>query len=381
MLLETAARIFNDSHRLTYAHIGPDLIIVEGSENFSFLLPDGMETAEGRPLSEVIEAFVGAESHLQAVLNKEQTAYTLKYVKRKQPDGNNLYFNFQVVNLDTINGVAGLLLIIEDVTNTAKMGQQLVYYHTTLNQTQEQLFTAETELEQLNQFKSFLISMLAHDMRTPLAAIRGYAELLLRLLNSEQAAANPAKAKSFADNICYITDQMTWLINDIIDLDQAEKGLLTTSLESCDLHQVIQETIAMFDSIIKLQNLTLILELNLPDLLVAANSQRVRQIVNNLIGNAIKYSPNGGEISISTYAEAENAVLVVLDNGKGMTAEETKKIFQPYYRTNGAKSSNILGSGLGLHIVKILVEVQNGRIDVASELGKGSTYTVRLPLM
>jgi signal transduction histidine kinase len=107
----------------------------------------------------------------------------------------------------------------------------------------------------------------------------------------------------------------------------------------------------------------------------------VRQIVNNLIGNAIKYSPNGGEISISTYAEAENAVLVVLDNGKGMTAEETKKIFQPYYRTNGAKSSNILGSDLGLHIVKILVEVQNGRIDVASELGKGSTYTVRLPLM
>ncbi len=136
----------------------------------------------------------------------------------------------------------------------------------------------------------------------------------------------------------------------------------------------------MFDSIIKLQNLSVELDLKPPGLLVTADSQRLRQIANNLIGNAIKYAPGGGNISIKTFVEGGNGVLVVADNGKGLTAEESRKIFQPYYRTSEAKSSNILGSGLGLHIVKILVEAMNGRVEVDSEPGKGSTYSVYLPL-
>jgi two-component system phosphate regulon sensor histidine kinase PhoR len=136
----------------------------------------------------------------------------------------------------------------------------------------------------------------------------------------------------------------------------------------------------MVDSIIRLQNITLLLELEPPELMVAADPQRMRQITNNLIGNAIKYTPSGGEISITTHIEDGEAVLVVADNGRGMTAEQTEKVFQPYYRTQEAKSSNALGSGLGLYIVKSLVEAQNGRVDVTSEVGTGSIFTVYLPL-
>ncbi|MFZ0544145.1 MAG: HAMP domain-containing sensor histidine kinase [Candidatus Promineifilaceae bacterium] len=263
---------------------------------------------------------------------------------------------------------------------TNELDQQLAPYHDELRLLQEELLAANTELNQLKQFRSFLLSMLAHDMRTPLAAIRGYSELLLRLINTNQAAPIPPKAVTFADNIRNITDQMTWLICDIIDLDQSEKGVLTFSQESCDLHRVINDTLGMMASIIKLQQLTLLLELESSDLFVTADPQRIRQITNNLIGNAIKYTPNGGQITISTSVEDEFAVLAVTDNGPGLEADQIEKIFQPYYRTKSARSSNILGSGLGLHIVKTLVEAQNGRVGVVSEIGRGSTFTVRLPL-
>jgi signal transduction histidine kinase len=245
---------------------------------------------------------------------------------------------------------------------------------------QAELSAVRAELDQLNQFKSFLISMLAHDMRTPLAAIRGYGELLLRLLNSDMGEAGRAKAAGFAGNVCHITDQLTWLINDIIDLNLAEKGLLTVSLESCPIHEILQDTIEMLASIIKLQNLSISLELEPPELLLLADSQRLRQITNNLIGHAIKFSPTGGEISIHTRVEDDSAVLSINDNGRGMTPDEIEKIFQPFYRAKEAKTTNILGSGLGLYIVKTLVEAQNGRIEAAGKTGQGTTFTVYLPL-
>jgi signal transduction histidine kinase len=381
MSLQAAAvRVINDNHRFTYAQIGPDFIIVESSDNFSNWLPDGIESAENRPLSEIFPEFTGFEEKLTAVHNQDQLEFIFRYARRKQADDTPQFLNLRVVPFDLERSPGSLLLIVEDVTTTARMGQQLVQYHTTLNQAQEHLATTEIKLEQADQLKSFLISWLAHDMRTPLAAIRGYAELLLRLMNTGQLAGNTAKANGFADNICSITDQMTWLINDIIDLNHANNKELAMNIESCDIHKVIQETLEMFESIIKLQNLTLLLELNPLGVSISADPQRMRQVTNNIIGHAIKSTPTGGEIAIRTKVENGAAILTVVDTGKGLTAEEGQKIFQPYFRTQEATSSNILGSGLGLHIVKLLVEAHNGRVTVTSEINKGTTYTVNLPL-
>jgi signal transduction histidine kinase len=359
MSLESAvARVFQHQQRFTFARIGTDLTVVERAGNFAAVLPGSPDTAENQPLSQLIPAFAGHEGQLQAVLDGEKAEFELKYVKKELADGSTLYHNMRAVPLPAEDGAAGLLLIIEEVTNTAKMGQQLVYYNKTLTQAQEKVTTAESELAQLNQFKKYLLSMLSHDMRTPLAAIRGYAELLHRMMKTNQVAANPDKAFGFADNICYITDQMTWLINDIIDLNLSEQGTLELSLENCDMQEVIEETLEMYDSIIKMQQLSLSLELNPPNLLVSADPQRLRQVANNLIGNAIKRTPQGGEFAIRTAVEGGTAVLTVTDTGPAMSDEEIEKIFQPYYRSKEAKVSNILGSGLGLNIVKVLVEAQ-----------------------
>lgn len=381
MSLKTiAARAITGDHRFNYAHIGSDLNILETSENFSSLLPEGIRTAAGWPLTRILPAFANHEPQLQAILAGERTEFEIKYAKHEQAGGSPLYYNYRVVPLSPEDGQSGLFLITEEVTNMAKMGQQLVYYNKALSQAQERLSTAESQLEQLNKFKSFLLSLLSHDMRTPLAAIRGYAELLLRLMKTNQIEANPDKAHGFADNICAITDQMTWLINDIIDMNRSDTGQLELIIETSDIQQIIQETLEMYDSIIKMQSLSLSLEFNPPDLTISADPQRLRQIANNLIGQAIKRTPAGGEIIIRTAVEGDSAVLTVTDTGQAMTDEEIEKIFQPYFRSKDAKASNILGSGLGLNIVKVLVEAQNGRVEINNKGGIGTTYAVHLPL-
>lgn len=381
MSLETiAARIIAGNHRFTYAHIGPDLTILEISENFSPLLPEGIKTAENQPLTHILPAFANHEPQLQAIIDGERTEFEIKYAKHEQAGGAPLYYNYRVIPLISEDGQSGLLLITEEVTNMAKVGQQLVYYNKALTQAQEQLSTAESQLEQLNKFKTFLLSLLSHDMRTPLAAIRGYAELLLRLMKTSQIEANPAKAHGFADNICSITDQMTWLINDIIDMNRSDTGQLELIIESCDIQQIIQDTLEMYESIIKMQSLSLSLEFNPPDLTISADPQRLRQIANNLIGQAIKRTPTGGEIIVRTAVESDSAVLTITDTGQALTDEEIDKLFQPYHRSKEPKASNILGSGLGLNIVKVLVEAQNGRVEINNKGGIGTTYTVHLPL-
>lgn len=381
MSLQAAAvRVITDYHRFTYAQIGPDFKVIQASDNFSHWLPEGIDSAEQRPLSDIFPEFTGSEEKLSAVLTHQQPEFLIKFARRKQADDTSRFLNLRVIPYAQESSPGSLLLIVEDVTSAARLGQQLLQYHNSLNQAQELLATIEIKLEQLDHFNSFFVSLLAHDMRTPLAAIRGYAELLLRLMNSGQLAGNTVKANSFAENICYITDQMTWLINDIIDLNNADKGQLVLSIENCDVHQVIQDTLAMFESIIKLQDLTLLLELNPLGLSISADPQRMRQIVNNLIGHAIKSTPTGGEITIRTKVEEGDAILTITDTGKGITAEESQKIFQPYYRTKDAKSTNILGSGLGLHIVKLLAEAHNGRVAAAGQPGKGAAYTLRVPL-
>ena len=370
----------NDRHQITYAQIGSDLKIIQTSDNFSFLLSPNMKTAVGQHLTSIFDEFVGVEDTLQAIINDNLDDLTLDYVARKTADGTIHYLNFRILNLEKISSTNGLLLIIEDVTSAGLLNQRLVQNRNELRLAQEKLNTINQELLRLNEFKSFLLSMLAHDMRTPLGAVRGYAELILRMLEPERVKLSLEKTTTYASTICSITDQMTWLIRDLIDFDRAEKGLLTVNLTPCSILQLIQETVEMQDAIIKDQDLQIVLDINPPTFKMLADKQRLRQIINNLVGNAIKYTPRGGQITISTRIEGQESALTIADNGRGMTPEQLEALFQPYYRTKEALSSTIVGSGLGLFIVESLANALNGRIDVSSEVGRGSAFTLYLPL-
>ena len=229
-----------------------------------------------------------------------------------------------------------------------------------------------TYLKKLEQIKSEFVNTVSHDLRSPLTAVLGYAELVSRVgpLNEEQ--------QEFVRRIEASVQSITTLINDLLDLGRLEAGF-DAGRESVQLESILQSSLDMLGSLITKKNLQLEKDIssNLPAL--HAHPIRIRQMLDNLIGNAIKYTPKDGTIRISIRAEDRQLIFEISDTGPGIPLNEQFRIFEKFYR-----ASNVLngpkGSGLGLAIVKSIVENHQGRVWVKSTLGNGSTFMVVLPV-
>lgn len=230
-----------------------------------------------------------------------------------------------------------------------------------------------TNLIQLDRIKSDFVSTVSHDLRSPLTAILGYVELIERVgpVNDQQ--------KEFIHRVQISVHNITSLINDLLDLGRIEAGFDSTK-ELVHLSPIIHYSI---DSLRKkaqekLQTLQIVEPDELPPVL--ANPVRLRQMITNLVTNAIKYTPPNGEISVIAHAAGEQIILQVKDTGQGIPTIDQPYIFDKFYRA-GNVSANVPGTGLGLAIVKSIIENHQGRIWVDSSLGKGSCFTVVLPLI
>ncbi len=228
-----------------------------------------------------------------------------------------------------------------------------------------------TRLKELDRVKSEFISIVSHDLRTPLTTIRGYVDLLSRVgpLNDVQ--------QDFVARIERSTGNIVELISDLLDVSRIEAGL-DWEMESTDLARIVQDAVAVLRSNAEAKQQTLTVEVaDLPPIL--GNRRRLEQVVANLVGNAIKYTPEGGRIDVALRAENDFMVLRVRDNGIGISAQDQQRIFDKFYRVESDETMAIVGSGLGLSIVKTIVEKHMGRVWVESEVGAGSTFSVLLP--
>lgn len=376
MLAARAAKALIQEHRIAYAQLSPDLKVVHASSNLRDVIHDQTPQIEGSVLTDLFWEFVSTEEALNAVLRGEANDYRLERVNREGADGSIMYLTFQIVPLDELNPSLGLMLIVEDVTQTSRAEQRMMQDRNELRLLQSQLARTNEELQRINRFKSFVLSMAAHDLRAPLTSILGYAGLLTHvppvLDDAEQGLA-----------LAMIESQghrLEHLISDLLDLDQMERGKLIIAFKPCDLNELICEVIKPLDVTREFRRITMKLDLSKMPLQLHADSERLRQILNNMISNAIKYTPEGGHIDVTARVENDEAVIQVTDNGRGMTEEQLSHLFQLYYRTDDARQSKVKGTGLGLFIVKTLVDAHHGRIDVTSKPGQGTTFTVRLPL-
>jgi len=228
-----------------------------------------------------------------------------------------------------------------------------------------------SSLKELDRIKSDFISIVSHDLRTPLTTIRGYVELLPRVgsLNDVQ--------RQFVERIERSTMSIVELIADLLDVSRIEAGL-DKEMEPTDLTRIVREVSALLRSTAEAKRQTLIVDASpLPHIL--GHGRRLEQVVANLIGNAIKYTPEGGRIEVSLREDGEFAVLRVRDTGIGITPEDQARIFDKFYRVETDATLAIAGTGLGLSIVKSIVEKHKGRVWVDSEPGVGSVFTVVLP--
>ena len=229
-----------------------------------------------------------------------------------------------------------------------------------------------TYLKELDQIKSEFVSTVSHDLRSPLTSVKGFADLLpaVGTLNEQQTY--------FLEKIRSGVDTVTEMIGDLLDLGRIEAEV-RMDMESCNIGDIIEKMITGQENHAELKRQTLQAQIE-PDLpFVLGNPLRIGQALSNLVSNAIKYTPEGGHISISATKEDNQVIIQIEDDGIGISKDDLQHIFDKFYRVDRPETEGIIGSGLGLSIVKTIVEKHRGRIWVESEIGKGTVFTVVLP--
>jgi PAS domain S-box-containing protein len=228
-----------------------------------------------------------------------------------------------------------------------------------------------THLKELDRIKSDFVATVSHDLRSPLTAILGYVELIERAgkINDQQ--------KEFINRVQFSVNNITSLINDLLDLGRIEAGFDALK-EIVPIAAIIRYAVEGLRSRVeeKDQELTVDMPEELPAVL--GNPVRLRQMVGNLLGNAIKYTPDFGQIKVRALAEEGQVILQISDNGPGIPPADQPYIFDKFYRASNV-AIETSGTGLGLAIVKSIVENHQGRIWMNSALGQGTTFTIVLP--
>lgn len=226
-------------------------------------------------------------------------------------------------------------------------------------------------LKELDRLKSDFINTVSHDLRSPLTSILGYTELIERTgpLNSNQ--------QEFLRRLQGSIQHIIALVNELLDLGRLEAGF-DTRRESVKLESVLEYTLDMFDGQIEEKKIKLTTDISSDLHLLHANPVRIRQMLDNLMGNAIKYTPAEGDINVSMSLQDRQVILKVQDTGVGIPAQEQGRIFEKFYRGTNVVE-DVKGFGLGLSIVKSIVDNHQGRVWVESSVGKGSSFIVTLP--
>jgi PAS domain S-box-containing protein len=238
------------------------------------------------------------------------------------------------------------------------------------------IFRDVTKEVEADRAKSEFVSTVSHELRTPMTAIKGYTDLL------HAGAAGPinAEQKRFLSTIKSNTDRLTALINDLLDISRMETGRIRFEPRPLQIGEVVADVVNVLAGPAENKNLSLNYEVaaGLPD--VMGDRDRLHQVLTNLIGNAIRYTLDGGEIDVKVYL-VERAVRVdVRDTGIGIAPEDMAHLFERFYRADHPLVQETRGTGLGLSIVKMFIEMHGGRIWVESEPDEGSTFTFILPI-
>jgi signal transduction histidine kinase/DNA-binding response OmpR family regulator len=231
------------------------------------------------------------------------------------------------------------------------------------------------QLKQANKLKSEFLANMSHELRTPLNSIIGFAEILTDNLFGDLNE----KQKKYVSNICSSGKHLLQLINDILDLSKIESGRLELSYHIFSVRQVIDQVCNTMQPLIDKKNLELTIRVD-DGLMIAADEAKFKQILYNLISNAVKFTPAEGKVSIKASREAQNAVVSVSDTGIGIAKSDFDKVFSQFQQINGTHSKEYEGTGLGLALTKKLIELHGGNITFTSELNKGSTFTFKMPI-
>ncbi|HZM06108.1 MAG TPA: HAMP domain-containing sensor histidine kinase [Candidatus Saccharimonadales bacterium] len=226
-------------------------------------------------------------------------------------------------------------------------------------------------LVRLNTEKNEFLGIAAHDLKSPLTVILGCAEMI-------NISHDPRHVHKMSDSIVAATTRMRDLINDLLDANAIEQGKFASKLEPCDLYSLVKQIVDNNQPAAARKNITLLLGAT-EGLWAKADKAATAQILENLISNALKFSPPMTTVHVHTMPEAENMIVTVRDQGPGLSEEDQKKMFGKFTRLTARPTGGETSTGLGLSIVKRLAEAMSGTVQCHSVLGAGATFSLRLP--
>jgi signal transduction histidine kinase len=228
--------------------------------------------------------------------------------------------------------------------------------------------------EQTKEMRDF-VSVVYHELSTPMTSIRGYTDLLLE----EKAGPLGPKQRRYLGTIRNNVHRLARLVADLSDLSRIAEGRLTIHPKPVDLREAVEETVGLLSGVIEDKGLQVKAELAPEAEHVLGDAQRVAQILTNLVGNACRYTPAGGQIEISSHQADGRVEITIQDTGIGIGQEDLEYIFDRFFRSDDPLVQEQPGMGLGLAITRSLVELHGSELWVSSQIGKGSTFGFHLP--
>jgi two-component system phosphate regulon sensor histidine kinase PhoR len=234
------------------------------------------------------------------------------------------------------------------------------------------VFHDVTEFKRLEQMRKDFVANVSHELRTPITSIKGFAETMLEDELDKQLE------QHFLSIIHKESHRLQLLIQDLLDLSKLEKADFHLNYQTIHVDHLIRESVEMAKVQAKEKSIALTIS-GEKELVLSADYDRLKQVILNLVYNAINYTPNGGEVKVAAYNSSGYIKIEVSDTGMGIAPEALPRIFERFYRVDKARSRNTGGTGLGLSITKHIVEAHDGQIFVDSVVDQGSTFTIMLP--
>jgi signal transduction histidine kinase len=253
---------------------------------------------------------------------------------------------------------------------SSELGELAVQFNTMADRLAESVDLIRRDRDRSRDF----LADVSHELRTPLAALRTFNQLLI-----EGAADDPAARVEFLESSAGQIDRLDWLAQNLLELSKLDSGLVLLDLRPDDLRAAVESATHQYDALAERRGVTVALDLPTRPIRIRHDPPRIGQVVANLVGNAVKFTPRGGSVRVSVEPTLDGARIDVVDTGVGIDPSELPHIFDRFYRGSRANEARGAGSGLGLAIVRSIVDIHGGTVTVESGAGSGSRFTVRLP--
>jgi signal transduction histidine kinase len=357
-------------------HCGADLAVAALLAAQRITLPESLPA--GTPVApEILVPRIGDYMIERGLLTSEGLQQALQYQKERSKNGKSILLGQALLELGLTNRevldqvVTAQILELQTALNSANQNlQQRVDERT------QELQSALERLSELNQLKSNFIANISHELRTPLTHIKGYLDLL------GEAGLGPMTGSQIeAINVMKRAElRLERLIEDLIQFAMAARGEFSLSIQAVDLNQLLRSTLERFTARAKGAEIYLIADIpsGLPR--ISADHDKIGWVVQQLLDNALKFTPAGGKVLVQVSMDKGPVLISIIDTGIGIPKEKLDEIFEPFHQLDGSATRRYSGTGLGLAMVRRIIEAHGSQVKVRSVLGQGSCFEFSLPV-